>query len=73
MLAKKIMWAFSGEKIHETMRNVGLDTDLKRHVRKCSLDMHQCLGLAQAIMENPDTLILDDPMIVQRYRYRRIP
>lgn len=48
--------------IRECMRQVGLDPDLKIHVRKYSLGMRQRLGLAQAIMENPDILILDEPM-----------
>ena len=34
---------------------------MKRHVRKYSLGMRQRLGLAQAIMENPKILILDEP------------
>ena len=43
------------------MKQVGLDPDLKRHVRKYSLGMRQRLGLAQAIMENPKILIHDEP------------
>ncbi len=47
--------------IKESMIRVGLDPGLRRHVRKYSLGMRQRLGLAQAIMENPDILILDEP------------
>ena len=50
------------EQVRESMRMVGLDPDLRRHVRKYSLGMRQRLGLAQAIMENPDLIILDEPM-----------
>ncbi len=47
--------------IKETMKKVGLNPDMKRAVRKYSLGMKQRLGLAQAIMENPDIMILDEP------------
>lgn len=48
--------------IIRSIESVGLDPHSKKHVGKYSLDMRQRLGLAQAIMEDPDLLILDEPM-----------
>lgn len=47
--------------IEEAMQLVGLESGLKKRVSKYSLGMRQRLGIAQAIMEKPRLLILDEP------------
>ncbi len=51
----------SDDKIRQTMELVGLDSTMKKPVGKYSLGMRQRLGIAQAMMEDPEILILDEP------------
>ena len=50
------------EQIAAAIRRVGLDPLMKKPVGKYSLGMRQRLGIAQAIMEDPTLLILDEPL-----------
>ncbi len=61
----KILASLKGKigrkEIMETLARVGLNPSMKKPVSKYSLGMRQRLGIAQAIMEDPDVLILDEP------------
>lgn len=57
----KINKKISDEQIREAIVRVGLDPDDKRTFRKYSLGMKQRIIIAQAIMEQPDILMLDEP------------
>ena len=58
MLQKKI----GKKEVEAALKQVGLYEARNKMVRKYSLGMKQRLGIAQALMEHPDTLILDEPM-----------
>lgn len=52
----------TADEVRTAIRSVGLDDTDKKWVGKYSLGMRQRLGIAQAIMEHPALLILDEPM-----------
>ncbi|MGN0367636.1 MAG: ATP-binding cassette domain-containing protein [Wujia sp.] len=58
----KIQKRITDEDVKSAIRMVGLDPDMKKHVGKYSLGMKQRLGIAQAVMEKPHILVLDEPM-----------
>lgn len=49
------------KEIEDAITRVGLNPKMKKPVSKYSLGMRQRLGIAQAIMEDPSILILDEP------------
>ena len=58
----KIKKLVDREQIMHTMKLVGIDYAAERKAGKYSLGMKQRLGIAQAIMEDPELIILDEPM-----------
>lgn len=52
----------SRETLNACMEQLGLDNAKHKRVSKYSMGMRQRLGIAQAIMEDPKLLILDEPL-----------
>ncbi|MEE1009074.1 MAG: ATP-binding cassette domain-containing protein [Agathobacter sp.] len=61
-LLASVRGKITNDEIVKAMNIVGLDAKNRKHVGKYSLGMRQRLGIAQAIMEKPKILILDEPM-----------
>ena len=49
------------KQIYKTLERVGLEPDSRKKYKKYSLGMKQKLGIAGAVMEKPELLILDEP------------
>lgn len=58
----QIQCRIGDDEIKKAMETVGLDWKNRKKVGKYSLGMRQRLGIAQAIMEDPKVLLLDEPM-----------
>jgi ABC-2 type transport system ATP-binding protein len=50
------------QELRESLIRVGLDPDDRRTYKKYSLGMKQRLGIACAIMEHPNLILLDEPV-----------
>jgi ABC-2 type transport system ATP-binding protein len=57
----KLKGKVGAEEIRDAIGRVGLESDDKRTYRKYSLGMKQRLAIAQAVMESPDVILLDEP------------
>lgn len=60
-LLSRIKKIIGKKEIRDTLARVGLNPNDKRTYKKYSLGMKQRLGIAEAIMEKPELLVLDEP------------
>ncbi len=68
--------SYTKQRIEKLAYNVGLQNDLKRQCRAYSGGMQRRLGIAQALLDNPEILILDEPTAgldpLERVKFRNI-
>lgn len=60
-LLAQIKGIASKDAVRQAILDVGLNPDDKKKYRKYSLGMKQRLGIAAALMESPEIIILDEP------------
>ena len=60
-LLAQIRQSIDEQAIVQALKEVGLNPEDRRKFRKYSLGMKQRLGIAAAIMEKPDIILLDEP------------
>lgn len=60
-LLSSIQDKIDDKQIRRTLERVGLEPDSKKKYKKYSLGMKQKLGIAAAVLEKPELLILDEP------------
>lgn len=60
-LLAKLNRKIDTEQIKKSIKRVGLEPNDSRSFRKYSLGMKQRIAIAQAIMEQPDLILLDEP------------
>lgn len=51
------------ERIHQLLEEVGLQHQYRKWIKDLSMGQKRCLGLASALISDPDLLLLDEPMV----------